>query len=539
MGNSGYETRRIQQQTGPDKAAPEVQQPDQQLEQVEEGQELSTETASRVGAQLGNAALANILNNKAGQGAEVETAAQEQEEQVEEIVEVDEDLDMDLDFEGPAFGGGGGGAGVPGAPNDGGGGGGANPWDVGKLFGGDDDDDDPNAPTRSGRLAPSPRRTLQSPDEDGEGGEAEADPAQLSADELSPIDWALLGTPVRPDELREGDAVYLAVEAALQDPLSLGRHAVDPEALVDRAGVLDPINRPTEIGRFLAVAAEHRRARGLGRALGLATATLSPACGGFSGAAARLANLAVCAEALEGGGERTDRAVGLALAFDAWPAAVEVARPMAGRGSLHAPLIFDALLGEPPPENARHPDPSVLGGRALQRIVPEVYLPVVPTIDLDSADPILDDNVEMDEFDAILAEYTGGSADAEAAALVAAEVVAPATHAARYLMNAVGRAHVELAAAAYAVWLVRPEAPVRGALVTADRALVQLARGVLRAGRVLERLPGTPREDVDFDALEGALRGLMSAREGVVDLRDWAFSTIAGAMDAELRPAGG
>ncbi len=528
---SGYETRRIQQKKGPDADQDQSKDQQQNLEQVEEGQELSTEAAARVGAQLGNAALAGLINNQDKAGGEV--AAADQEEQVEEIVEVDEDLDMDLDLEGPAFGGGGG-AGVPGAPGDGGGGGGggANPWDVGKLFGGDDDGDDPLAPTRTGRLGPSPRRQLSAPDEDGPPADEEGDAGQLGADELSPIDWALLGTPIRPDELREGDAVYRAVEPALLDALTLGRHGLDPESLVDRAGVLDPVNRPTEIGRFLGAEASHPRARALGRTLALATAALAPQAGGFSGAVARLATLAVCAEGLEGGGEATDRAVGLALSFDAWPAAVEMARPMAARGSLHAPAVFDALIGEEPAPHARLPEPSPLGGRALARIVPEVYLPEVPDIDLDSADPEIEVDAELAAFDAVLAEFTTGAPAPDAGLVVSAEVLAPCVHAARYLMNAIGRGHVELAAAAYAVWLVRPSAPVRGTLVVADRALVQLARTVLRAGRLLERLPGTPRDEVDYDALDDALTGLDQARRGLVGLREQALAAMAGALDA-------
>ena len=531
---TGYQNRRNIQQREPEQsAADKVADQQRGLEQVEEGQELSTEQAAKVGAQFGNAALAALLGSagKAGQGADVE-ASQEQEEQVEEIVEVEEEVGGELDLDAPQFGGGGGGA-LPPSDNGSGDGSGDNPWDVGKLFGGDDDDDDPLAPTRMGRLGPSPRRQMQAPDDELFADErSEEDPAALQPEELSGIDLALLSTPPRSEVERTGDSVYLAVEPAFEDALQLGRHELIPEDLIDRQGMLDPVNRPTEIGRFLAESGADPRARSLGRVLSRAAAALAPAPGGFAGAVARMGSLAVCAEALEGGGARTDRAVSLALAFDAWPQAVEMARPMAQEGRLHAPEVLDALLGGEAASGGRIPEASLLGGRALARLVPEPYLPEIPLIDLGSAEPEVHEDAELAAFDAILAEFSSGIPDPSAGERVRPEVLAPALHGARYLMNAVGRAHVELAAAALAVWEVRPEAPVRGPLQVSDKALIELARTVLRAGRRIEKSQDRDRAGLEEEDLHAAARQLRDARLALLGLREWAFESIAGALDA-------
>ena len=112
------------------------------------------------------------------------------------------------------------------------------------------------------------------------------------------------------------------------------------------------------------------------------------------------------------------------------------------------------------------------------------------------------------------------------------EALKPTLFAARHLMNAVGRCHVELAAAAFAVSLVRPTAPVRPVLATADRALRQLARAVLRGGRRVENLGNRPRGEITPQQTEDAHTHLRAAGEALGGLRTWAFESLAGAMDA-------
>ncbi|MFT4976235.1 MAG: hypothetical protein ACI8S6_002131, partial [Myxococcota bacterium] len=101
---------------------------------------------------------------------------------------------------------------------------------------------------------------------------------------------------------------------------------------------------------------------------------------------------------------------------------------------------------------------------------------------------------------------------------------------------AMGRAQVELAAAAVAVRLVRPEAPIRATLRTADVALRELARGVVLAARQLERLRGKHLQ-VAQEPAERAVTALQSAAEALASLRTWGMSTLAGALDAQARGA--
>ena len=528
---TGYEQRRLSKNVQQPEQG-ENDQEQQVLEQLEEGQELTTEQATRVAGQMGNAALASMLTPKMDEQA-FDSAEMEQEEELVVDVGLAEDLGEDSEVEGGrdidsfSFGGGGGGGGAD--PDDGN----NDPWEVGQLFGGDDDEEDDDSPTRTGRLAPSPRKNLPSPVDDPF---EERPPTTLRTEDVQSIEDLLGPTPPRMDAERLGDACYLAVEPALEDVLRLGRLTIDPEDMIDDEGPGDPLGRPSEIGRFLATAAESPRARSVARTLARATAALAPPVGGYAGGAARLACLSVCAEALEGAGERTDRAVVLALAFEVWPEAVAAARPMAQQGRLHAPEVLDALVGATATRrtDARHlPEPGRLGGSALARLVPEPYLPRVPPIVLDALDVPHEDDPTLAELDAALAFFaTGHEAVDDPDPPVSREVLQPGVHAARYLMNAIGRAHVELAAAALAVWRVRPGAPVRGVLQQADPALLQLARTVLRAGRRLERLGGRPRSSLRPGETDGIVGELRIARETLLALREWSFETIAGAVDA-------
>ena len=529
MATSSHHQRRLQQQ--PETDVQEDARDQQVLESLEEGMELAPDQAGRVGGQFGNSALAALLGNQVatpGAGG----VDLEEEESVELVEDLGEELDFDRDLEGPAHGGGAGG--VPVAPTDGGGGSDGDPWDVGHLFGGDDDEDDPNAPTRTGRLPPSPRRTFKPPTDDpfAEG----PDEAELTPEDIDGIDKEIGPTLPRTDTPRSGDAMYAAVETCLTDPRALGRRTLEPEDLVGQHGATDPIGRPTQIGRFIAASGRSRRARTVGRLLSGATASLFPESGGYSGGVARLCTLAVCAEALEGGGPRTDRAVSLALAQDAWPTTVARARPMAQQGRLHAPEVLDALLGATAPGLPvdRLPPPSVLGGRALAGLLPPAYIPEVPPLDLDADLGEVSDDPELAELDAALAFFaTGRDVSAEAPDRpIPKTVLQPALHAARYLMNAAGKAHVEVAAAGFAVSSVRPGAPVRAPLEAADRALARIARAILRAGRKLERVGGRPRDTIDPAAVDAMTDELRDARDRLVDLRTWAFETIAGALDA-------
>ncbi|HCH62576.1 MAG TPA: hypothetical protein DFR83_07230 [Deltaproteobacteria bacterium] len=528
MSTSSHQQRRLQQQQ-PEHEIQEDARDQQMLESLEEGMELAPDQAGRVAGQFGNAALAALLG---GQVATPGAAGVdlEEEESVELVEELGEDIEAGQELESRDFGGGG----VPAAPADGGGGSSGDPWDVGHLFGGDDEDDDPNAPTSTGRLGPSPRRKIKRPTDDPF--EETLDEGELQPEDINGVDKIIGPTKARGETPRFGDAQYAAVETCLAEPRELGRRDLEPEDLVGRHGATDPISRPTAIGSFIADSGRNRRARTVGRLLATGTAGLFSQSNGFSGGVARLCSLAVCAEALEGGGPRTDRAVALALAEDAWPTTVGCARPMAQKGRLHAPEVLDALLGSRAPSQPveQLPPPSVLGGRALEGLLPPAYIPEVPELDLDSDLPESSTDPDLQEIDAALNFFlTGNNSNRRAPDRpVPKSVVQPALHSARYLMNAAGKAHVEFAAAGFAVSSVRPDAPVRSPLEAADRALARIARAILRAGRKLEQVEGTPRTEVDPAAVQAMTEELNTARERLLELRQWSFETIAGALDA-------
>ncbi len=533
---TAYEQRRQQELKKPESERELDPQQLEELQKLEEGQEISAEAAQKLAPQLGNQALAALIGRQGGAQSGAGAEHEEEEEQIEELVE-GEDLEEGMELEARQVGGGGGG----GAD----GGDGESPWDVGLLFGGEDDPDDPRAPTRYRKLRSSP---VQNFDEDDPFDEEDiGDEGALDDEALGAIDvlFEHHGPPTLAG--REGDALYAAVELSLQNPVELGRLRVEPEDLLQADGIHDPIGRPSEIGRFLAAAGQSPLSRALGRVLGASIAALVPEAGGYAGGVARLANLAVCAEALEGGGVRTDRAVSLSLVRTAWEESVAAARPLAEEGRLHALQILEDALGvrelDEAPGSRGGGSPSALGGMALSRIIPSGYLPEVPRLDLlpPSADSeggegewVHPADDQLDALDALINAYLGdGDGSPEEAPgepVVRPEQLEQSVHAARYLMNAIGRCQVEIAAAALAVCRVRPGSPVSATLRSGDKALRQLARGVVQAGRALDSLAGTPLDALD-DRPEDIHQGLSAARASLVELRSWAFSTLAGAMD--------
>ncbi len=502
----------------------------QDMEALEEGKDLAPEAAARVQNRMGNQALNNIMNrNNSGpeaMGASVEMEEEEaQETEQEEELDKGEDEGREAEETQRQFGGSGGGAGGAGGSGD--------PWDLDHFFGGDDDGDDPSKPVRRRRLRPSAIRNFP-------GMGAQDMLPQKSKDSLLDGDLDEIERGLGPlgavnSVERWGDAVYQVVDAALADPRRLGRRVgVEPEDLVDSTGVMDPIGRPAEVGRFLRDAGDGLLSRSLARVLGGPAAALLPAATGHAGAAARLASLAVCCEALEGGGVSTDRAVAVALRRDAWPTAWETAAKIHATGPLRAPLLLGALLGGDSGEEVRPEQPldtTPIGGRAVGRIIPEARLPVVPPLDL-SAPPAPEDDPEMAEIDALLNSMTGAEAlNAPPDPNLTIALVGPVLEAATGLVNALSRAQVEFAAAALAVRRVHPRAPVRAVLVRADEALVQLARATVGAGRSLEKLIGQPRASSEAAAL-GFVGQMRDASAALGALRVWAFSTLGGAVAA-------
>lgn len=498
------------------------------LEALEEGQDLGQDVMNRLQNRVGNQALNNITS-KSGSNAEAGGVSVELEQEEEQQQESEEELG-DKDEEGAeheeskrTFGGSGGGGGAGGA---------GDPWDLENLFGGDDDAGGGGGPRRRKRMRASPIRNFP-----GLGAQDLLPPKPRQALEDSDLGGIDLGAP--PDAAdRRGDAIYLAVEAALSDPRHLGRRTrLEPEDLVDSTGVMDPIGRPAEIGRFLAEAGDGLLSRSLARVLGGPSSALLAEATGAAGAAARLASLTVTTQAIEGGGAAADRAVAVALRRDAWPVAMQAASGVDAFGRLRAPMLLAGILGGDLEDEAALPpdglDETPIGGRALERVVPTGKQPSIPEIDL-SEIPILPEEDEVvSALDALLARMTGGpeAADLPPDPHLNSGHVAPVLEAATGLVNALSRAQVELTAAALAVRRVHPRAPVRGVLNRADEMLGGMARTVVGAGRRLERLVGQPMREASGPASEQVAQ-LREAAAALPALRVWAMSTLGGTVAA-------
>lgn len=490
---------------------------------LEEGQ-LSGDRATGLQAHLGNQTILNLLDNLDRNAANLDALENEEEQEEGQEVELEREPSLEADTEFRQLGGGGGGGGG-GNPSD-------NPWDIGVMFGGEDDPEPVNRPKRRRR-----KRRRQNPDaiEDVFEEDEEFVPAAAS-DAIVDV----FATPDDAHTVRWGDSVLTAVEPALLDPDNLDGRTLDLAHLEAHAGRQDPLHRPTAIGRFLA---EGRGGLAFADVLSGPAGGLLPEQGGFPGAVARLATLTICAEQEAGGDVRTDRACALAMCAQVWPLVLDVARSAARQGKLHAPFIAASALGQKTlPEESRRvlPPPSLLGGRALEAALPLGHIPHVPNLHIPQAPQFHGDVDEaLSTVDAVLARFTGGDDPAALPSLpmLTHEMIAPLLAAANQLMNALGRAQVELAAAAVAVRTVRGEAPIRSTLNTADTALRQLARGVVQAAQRLEKMRGAHLLSVQTSA-EQAAAVLQSSKEALDALRTWGMATLAGAMDAQLQPRG-
>jgi hypothetical protein len=497
----------------------------EELEKLEEGQELSQEVAQRLQGNMGNQAIANMVGKgaaKTGGGVELE-----EEQQVEEAVEVEEE---GPEMEGPTHGGSGSGGAGDGA------GGAGDPWDVGMLFDGPDDPDDEVGPTRRRtRWRPTRPDIERFNDDDGDWGEA----GGLLEEDVAPVDAILNVLGPLGDAARSGDAIFDVVDAALGDPRAIGRRSWDAEDLIDRTGALDPLGRPALIGRFLAVAAAALLARTRGRTLAGPAPALLGRRAGHAGAVARLTALATYAAASEGEPNQTNRAIGVSLAVDAWPAAVSAARKAAARRRLHAPQIALMALeaagmrADEDDRSGRLPEPSRLGGLGLLRLIPPGFIPPIPPFERPGRPPAPHDDDVMAALDAVMSRMTGGPdpTDTPPDPVVTWMSLEPTLDATEALVNAMGRAQVELAAAAVAVSRVRPGAPVRQTLVHADRALRELARTAVDAADALRGTEGLTIYSAGT-VPERAVAALRATAAGLQTLRAWAFETLAGAMDA-------
>lgn len=510
LGLPGQETGQSDQQRAPD------------IERVQEGQEISADAAERLQPQMGNQAVQALLDRTSSTTQSSTGTAELDLAEDRSRGEEEEFEGGNLEMPTVEMGGGGDGAPVEVAP-----------WEVGRLFGGDDDPANPRRP----RAIPKARRQIaRNPD-------ISAPPEHrdlLDEAHAKHIEKLLGDTPSMPEELRSGDARYRAVEAGLTKPHAIARRTLRPESMVDQTDHLDPIGRSTAIARFLEMAASRALSRAVARSVAGPVSALLPAATGHAGAAARLASLVVCAEACEGGGTPTDNAVRLALCHEAWPAALASASELAKTGRVVAPDIVEHAGARLPDsaESTPRTDTTTaalsgmrLGRQALLEILPDTPLTPIPPIPFARAPESPIQDPEIAAVDAVLAEYTGGAAptDLPDERRLEARHVQPVLDAATDLVNRMGQTQVELAAAAIALARIQPGLPLRSTLVHADRAMRDLARSVVRHGDRLHRAVGVP-EAVTNQLPERAVAGLRQSASAFDALRTWSLNAIAEAM---------
>ncbi len=492
------------------------------LQQLEEGQEIAPEVAERLQPMMGNHAVAALL---------ARTASTTQTATGTADFELAEDLAQSSDEEYA-----GGELQLPDVQMGGGDGTGDNrvggesmPWELSHLFGGDDDPKP--KPKRRNRRQGAPSQETP-PDEADDYFD---DDEILPTEHAEHIDRTMGATPPMRQEYRAGDARYRAIEAGLASPHAVGRRSLVPESMVDRTDHLDPIGRATAIARFLSHAASQPSTRALARCTAIPVSALLPAKSGHAGAAARLASLTLCSEALEGGGTPTDNAIALALSHDAWPTAITAARALAKTGQVIALNIVEAS-GEQVGKQEGSPRLYTqlealtavrLGRHALDEILPTLHLPIVPRIHFPNLpQPSLDPQIAA--IDAVILELTGGKSpsDLPPERRLDAERIAPVLHAATRLVNAMGQAQVELAAATIALLRIRPHSPFRATLTHADRALRQLARSIVRSGDQLHKATNATISETG-DLHDRTVTELRETALAFKSLRVWFLSAIA------------
>jgi len=553
----GYKDRRDKQPTVEPQDKQAVREQKRALDALESGQELSSEIAQHLQPHMGNQALQELLGNAAPEkkkganavkkrrsveigGSQVEI---EEEEEVQELEVVEEGVEV-TELEAPQMGGG-----NPGGA-DGGGDGGGNagregPWDMGFLFGGDDDA--PADSKVSSRMGRSPiRRSEFNADEPFFDDEFVDDPDPEGHSEYLEERWPAMA--VVPRQHREGDAIYLAVEAAILHSSGGGTNMVagklDVEALAQRTGPVHPIGRATLIGRFLFEESNNIRVVSLGRVLGWGLGTICPESWGYVSAVARLSNLAVCVEAHEGGGVRTDNAVTLSLDRRAWFDAFDAARVLAKSNRLYAAEIAHEALGaalqsDPGWGLSRTVTSSQLGVAALERVVPSAAPVVVPHVEFEPEEVEQVDQ-QAAAVDDVLERFTSGASQTESRepTHLNRDLLQPILQGASALVSSLGRAQVEFASAALSVCRIQADTPVQGILDEGDRALRQLAQQVVKCGNSLNGLAGQELVSCKH-TLDEQLTLLRTVSDGLVDVRQRVFGLLVGAMEDRSSPRHG
>ena len=335
--------------------------------------------------------------------------------------------------------------------------------------------------------------------------------------------------------VRTGDARYIAPEMALKDLSALIGHSLQPEELQHRQGTDDPIRLPVEIGKFLEIHSSNELVASWGAMLGSPDPSLLSPQGGFSTATGRLATLGVCSEAMQGPPNEIDIAVQLSLHHNVWEHCREIAKGLAQQGALHAPKIALMALKQNslPSADAPLPKPNVLGGLALERILPANMAFLPPALSIPPEQTVEEEDL-LARLDMILSEFTGKDPFAPPdAPIVTQEMIQPALQSTNHLLNALGRTQVEMATASVAVHRVNAKAPILPILKHSDDMLRKIARKTIHAGQTLEQSVHRPFFSQQ-STLEQALVDLVECHQGLQSLKKWALMTFASGLQVKM-----
>ena len=483
----------------------QLQEQIQTPEHYEEGSELDNSKAVRMQLHSGNEAIQDLLDQL--DSIDSELAALELQGNEEEL---EEEVELEVEHAASIKGG----TDDDGDEDD-------DPWAQEYFYGGDDD------PILIKRKRKVRKRVTQIIDS------KETMSDKVFNTPTPPLVDDILPSPEQ--GLRTGDARYIAPEMALKDLSDLIGHSLQPEELLHRHGSDDPVRLPVEIGKFLESQSSNELVASWGGMLGSPDPSLLTPQGGFSTAIGRLATLSVCAEAMQGPPNEIDTAVQLSLHRNVWEHCRNIAKKLAQQGALHAPKIALMALSQAslPSTSGPLPKPNVLGGLALQRILPPEMAFLLPSLFIPPEEEVEEEDL-LAQLDMVLSEFTGKDPLAPPSApVVNQEMIRPALQSTNHLLNALGRTQVEMATASVAVHRVNPQAPLLSILEHCDTVLRKVARKTIPAGKTLE---GSLHKPIFSQKaiLEQTLVDLIDCHRSLLSLKKWALMTFASGLQIHL-----
>ena len=177
------------------------------------------------------------------------------------------------------------------------------------------------------------------------------------------------------------------------------------------------------------------------------------------------------------------------------------------------------------------PKPNVLGGLALQQILPSEMAFLVPSLSIPPEPEVEDDDL-LANIDFVLKEFTGKDPfSPPPAPIVTSEMIQPALQSTNHLLNALGRAQVEMATASVAVHRVHQGAPILTILEHCDDMLRKIARRAIKAGKQLESTVNQ-RLFSHKEQLEQAIADIIECHRNLTALKEWALMTFASGVQA-------